>query len=124
MAGTTGKTSATGGRPGNAAKGPTVPPGRTWLVFFVLLVVNYFLVTLLAPERDAPAPISYTLFRSELAKDNVEANYQAYLDWLLAQGIIKTKTEAKDLVTNDLLDEIDNFNPAAVAADAKAYKGK
>ena len=56
--------------------------------------------------------------------DNVEANYQAYLDWLLAQGIIKTKTEAKDLVTNDLLDEIDNFNPAAVAADAKAYKGK
>jgi cell division protease FtsH len=73
VAGTTGKTSATGGRPGNAAKGPTVPPGRTWLVFFVLLVVNYFLVTLLAPESDAPAPISYTLFRSELARDNVEA---------------------------------------------------
>ena len=56
--------------------------------------------------------------------DNVEANYQAYLDWLLAQGIIKAKTDAKDLVTNDLLDEVDNFDPAAVAAEAKAYKAK
>jgi NitT/TauT family transport system substrate-binding protein len=56
--------------------------------------------------------------------DNVEANYQAYLDWLLAQGIIKTKTDAKDIVTNDLLDEVDNFDPAALAAEAKAYKAK
>ena len=56
--------------------------------------------------------------------DNVEANYQSYLDWLLAQGIIKTKTDAKDLVTNDLLDEIDNFDPATLAAEAKAYKAK
>lgn len=56
--------------------------------------------------------------------DNVEANYQAYLDWLLAQGIVKAKTDAKDVVTNDLLDEIDNFEPGAVAAEAKAYKAK
>jgi NitT/TauT family transport system substrate-binding protein len=56
--------------------------------------------------------------------DNVEANYQAYLDWLLAQGIIKTKTDARDVVTNDLLDEVDNFDPAALAAEAKAYKAK
>jgi NitT/TauT family transport system substrate-binding protein len=56
--------------------------------------------------------------------DNVEANYQAYLDWLLVQGIIKTKTDAKEVVTNDLLDEVDNFDPAALAAEAKAYKAK
>jgi NitT/TauT family transport system substrate-binding protein len=56
--------------------------------------------------------------------DNVEANYQAYLDWLLKQGVIKAKTDAKDLVTNDLLDEIDNFDEAAVVAEAKAYKAK
>jgi NitT/TauT family transport system substrate-binding protein len=56
--------------------------------------------------------------------DNVVKNYQDYADWLLAQGIIKTKTDANDLVTNDLLDEIDNFDEKAVIAEAKAYKAK
>lgn len=54
--------------------------------------------------------------------DNVEANYQAYLDWLLEQGIIKTKTDVKDIVTNELLDDVDNFDVNAVIAEAKAYK--
>jgi NitT/TauT family transport system substrate-binding protein len=54
--------------------------------------------------------------------DNVEANYQAYLDWLLEQGIVKTKTDAKDVVTNELLDEADNFDVGALTAEAKAYK--
>jgi NitT/TauT family transport system substrate-binding protein len=56
--------------------------------------------------------------------DNVEKNYQDYLTWLLAQGVIKEKTDAKDIVTNELLDEIDKFDPAAVTAEAKAYKAK
>jgi NitT/TauT family transport system substrate-binding protein len=56
--------------------------------------------------------------------DNVEANYQAYLDWLQAQGIIKTKTDVKDIVTNELLDEVDNFDVNTVIAEAKAYKAK
>jgi ABC-type nitrate/sulfonate/bicarbonate transport system substrate-binding protein len=56
--------------------------------------------------------------------DNVEANYQAYLDWLQAQGIIKTKTDVKDIVTNELLDEAVNFDEKAVIAEAKAYKAK
>src|SRR5262245_37649213 len=56
--------------------------------------------------------------------DNVEKNYQDYADWLLAQGIIKVKTDAKDLITNDLLDEIDNFDEQAMIAEAKAYKAK
>jgi NitT/TauT family transport system substrate-binding protein len=56
--------------------------------------------------------------------DNVEANYQAYLDWLLEQGIIKTKTDAKDMVTNELLDDAINFDEKAVIEEAKAYKPK
>jgi NitT/TauT family transport system substrate-binding protein len=56
--------------------------------------------------------------------ENVIANYQAYADWLLEQGIIKTKTDAHDLVTNDLLDDIDNFDEKALIAEAKAYKAK
>jgi len=56
--------------------------------------------------------------------DNVEANYQAYLDWLLEQGIIKTKTSANDIVTNDLLNDAINFDEKALIEEAKAYKPK
>jgi NitT/TauT family transport system substrate-binding protein len=56
--------------------------------------------------------------------DNVEKNYQEYMTWLLAQGIIKDKTDAKDIVTNELLDDVNKFDVAAVAAEAKAYKAK
>ena len=54
--------------------------------------------------------------------DSVEKNYQLYLDWLIAQGVIKTKVEVKDLITNELLDEVNKFSPDAVRSEAKAYK--
>jgi NitT/TauT family transport system substrate-binding protein len=56
--------------------------------------------------------------------DNVERNYQTYLDWLLAQGVIKVKTEAKDVITNELLDDVNKFDADAVRTAAKAYKAK
>ncbi len=56
--------------------------------------------------------------------DNVEANYTAYLDWLLAQGVLKEKIATADMITNDLIGEINSFDPAAIAAEAKAYKMK
>ena len=56
--------------------------------------------------------------------DNVERNYQAYLDWLMAQGVVKTKVEVKDLITNELLDEVNKFDAQAIASQAKAYKMK
>ncbi|MBX9589502.1 MAG: ABC transporter substrate-binding protein [Hyphomonadaceae bacterium] len=56
--------------------------------------------------------------------DNVEANYQAYLTWLLEQGIIKTKTDTTDIITNALLDDVNAFDEKAVIAEAKAYKAK
>ena len=36
----------------------------------------------------------------------------------------RTKTDANDLVTNDLLDDINKFDANAVIAEAKAYKAK
>jgi len=41
---------------------------------------------------------------------------------MLKWGIIKQPVDAKDLITNDLIADINNFDPAAVAAAAKAYK--
>lgn len=56
--------------------------------------------------------------------DNVLANHQGYLDWLLKQNVIKQKANASEFLVNDLLDEINDFDQAKIIADAKAYKGK
>jgi NitT/TauT family transport system substrate-binding protein len=41
---------------------------------------------------------------------------------MLKWGIIKQPIDAKDMITNDLIAEINNFDPAALTAEAKAYK--
>ncbi len=53
---------------------------------------------------------------------NFEQNYQDYADFLLKWGVIKQAVAAKDLVTNALIDEINSFDPAAIAAEARAWK--
>ena len=54
--------------------------------------------------------------------ENVEANYTAYMNWLAEQGVLKEKIATQDMITNDLIDEINSFDAAAVVAAAKAYK--
>ncbi|MFK5073644.1 hypothetical protein ACI4BE_29375, partial [Klebsiella pneumoniae] len=56
--------------------------------------------------------------------ENVEANYTAYLTWLTDQGVLKEKIATSDIITNDLIDDINAFDAAAVIAEAKAYKAK
>jgi NitT/TauT family transport system substrate-binding protein len=51
--------------------------------------------------------------------DNVEKNYQAYLDWLLAQGVIKAKVDVKDVITNELLDDVNRFDAEAIRGQAR-----
>jgi hypothetical protein len=40
----------------------------------------------------------------------------------LKWGIIKERVDVKDLVTNELIDEINRFDAAAIAAEARAWK--
>jgi NitT/TauT family transport system substrate-binding protein len=54
--------------------------------------------------------------------ESVVPNYQAYLDWLLKAGVLKEKAVAGDLVTNELIDEINAFDVAAVQKMAKDWK--
>jgi NitT/TauT family transport system substrate-binding protein len=54
--------------------------------------------------------------------ENSEANYAAYADFMQKYGITKEKVDGKDLITNELIDEINKFDPAKVAAEAKGYK--
>jgi NitT/TauT family transport system substrate-binding protein len=54
--------------------------------------------------------------------ESSETNYAAYAVFLLKWGVIKDKVEAKDLITNELIDEINQFDAGKIVAEAKAYK--
>jgi NitT/TauT family transport system substrate-binding protein len=56
--------------------------------------------------------------------ESVVGNYQSYYDWLLEQKVIKQKVNAADIVTNALVEDINHFDPAEVAAMARAYSAK
>jgi len=53
---------------------PRLPPGRSWLLFAGMLLINYFLVTMLFP-REAPVTVPYTVFREEAGRNNITAIY-------------------------------------------------
>jgi hypothetical protein len=36
--------------------------------------------------------------------------------------VIKTKVDAKDVITNELLDDVNRFNADAIRGEARAYK--
>ena len=54
--------------------------------------------------------------------EHIEKNYQAYLDWLHVNAFISEKLVAKDLLTSDLLRDINYFNAAAVLTSALKAK--
>ncbi|HET8721408.1 MAG TPA: ATP-dependent zinc metalloprotease FtsH, partial [Nitrospira sp.] len=54
---------------------PPMPPGRTWLWFVGLLVLNYIFVRLLLPSPAEPTTVPYTFFKSQVAARNVKAIY-------------------------------------------------
>ncbi len=56
--------------------------------------------------------------------ESSEANYAAYLDFLLKWGVINGKIDAQDLITNELIDEINRFDSSKIVDDAKAYRSK
>jgi NitT/TauT family transport system substrate-binding protein len=56
--------------------------------------------------------------------ESSERNYSAYVDFLQKWGMIKQKVPTADLITNDLIKEINDFDAAKVVAAAKAYKAQ
>lgn len=72
-----GRLAETKGEPGSkkGADQATVPPGRTWLWFLGLLLLNYFLVRLLMPGPEEPTTVPYTFFKHQVSQGNVGAIY-------------------------------------------------
>jgi NitT/TauT family transport system substrate-binding protein len=54
--------------------------------------------------------------------ENSVENYASYIDFLVKNGVLKEKADAKDLITNDLIADINKFDVKEIVAMAKAYK--
>jgi NitT/TauT family transport system substrate-binding protein len=54
--------------------------------------------------------------------ESSEKNYRDYADFLVKWGVLKQKVDASDLMTNELIDDINKFDAPKVTAEAKAYK--
>jgi NitT/TauT family transport system substrate-binding protein len=55
--------------------------------------------------------------------ENSVANYGAYAEFLVKNGVLKEKPEATDLITNDLIDDINKFDAGEIEKLAKGWKG-
>jgi NitT/TauT family transport system substrate-binding protein len=53
--------------------------------------------------------------------ESSEVNYRDYIDFLVKWGVLKQKVETSDLITNELIEEINRLDAKKVAAEAKAY---
>jgi NitT/TauT family transport system substrate-binding protein len=55
--------------------------------------------------------------------ENSVANYAAYADFLVKNGVLKEKPQATDLIDNSLIDDINKFDAGEIAKMAKGWKG-
>ena len=55
--------------------------------------------------------------------ENLVPNYEAYAEFLLKNGVLKEKVSGTDLVTNDLIDDINKFDAGEIEKLAKGWKG-
>jgi NitT/TauT family transport system substrate-binding protein len=51
-----------------------------------------------------------------------EANYAEYLDFLLKWGVVNAKVKTADVITNDLIEEINHFDADKTALAARALR--
>ena len=54
--------------------------------------------------------------------ENSITNYKDYAAFMLKWNIIKQPVDSNDLITNELIDEMNKFDAAKITAEAKSYK--
>ncbi len=65
-----------GGKPQRPSdKAPLWPPQRVWLIFALVLLVNFAVTRFFAPGEETPVTVPYTVFKQEVTNSNVESIY-------------------------------------------------
>jgi len=70
-------TASSNNRPESSQKSATtkMPPRVAWIWFLLMLLANFWLARVIMRNADEPVTIPYTLFKQEVARDNVHAVY-------------------------------------------------
>jgi len=55
--------------------------------------------------------------------ENLVENYEKYAEFLFKNGVLKQQVPGADLVTNELIDDINKFDAREIEAMAKGWKG-
>ncbi len=55
---------------------------------------------------------------------NEPTGYDALVNFMLAQGLLKSRVNPEDVYTNQFIDEINNFNPEKIKQQAMSWKPK
>jgi cell division protease FtsH len=64
------------GQPGpQNPKQTKMPPRKAWLLFAIILLINYLIVKTFFPDANTPVTVPYTVFKQEVAKGNVKSIY-------------------------------------------------
>jgi cell division protease FtsH len=61
------------GAAGGARQPPTMPPGRMWMWFALILLFNYLLMRAIAPSPEGPVTVPYTFLKDQIGEGNVDA---------------------------------------------------
>jgi NitT/TauT family transport system substrate-binding protein len=54
--------------------------------------------------------------------ESSEVNYRDHVDFLVKWSVITQKVPTSDLITNDLIEDINRMDVAKIAAEATAYR--
>lgn len=75
-----------------------MPPRRTWMVFVIIMLVNYVIVSLLFPGPGDAVTVPYTIFKQEVAKGNVASIYSqgASIEGRFASPVTWPPEESKE----------------------------
>ena len=60
---------------GDAGDKQRMPPGRAWLSFIAIIVLNFLLVRMLFPSGEDAGTVPYTLFKEQVTRGNVQQIY-------------------------------------------------
>jgi cell division protease FtsH len=105
---------------------PKMPPLRTWLVFAIVLFINYMLAKMLIPGIESPVTIPYTLFKEEVAKYNVQVIYGKgeIITGRFITPVSYTSRSLKSMITASGNASLDNtaISPKAASIQVKTFK--
>lgn len=107
----TGKPNSPSGNTPTGGQPWKMPSGKVWLWILTIIALNYFIGKLFFPSPAAPIPVSYTLFKEQVDKENVKEIYSKGLSitGVFKQPVTLPPPDKQPKIGNNKPKEAENF---------------